>query len=111
MRGSGAAIGLVAFPIAGLILLILRIFRVKHTFDLEEMAGIVVIGIPVLMVWAGILYCVGIALCSRNVQMSVLSNLEMSVSPVVLRAAGGDVGDGAEHERCGAEAARGAAGC
>ena len=49
--------------------------------------------------------------CSGNVQMSVLSNLEMSVSPVVLRAAGGDVGDGAEHERCGAEAARGAAGC
>jgi len=49
--------------------------------------------------------------CSGNVQMSVLSNLEMSVSPVVLRAAGGDIGDGAEHERCGAEAARGAAGC
>jgi hypothetical protein len=45
--------------------------------------------------------------CSRNVQMSVPSNLEMSVSPVVSRAVGGDVGDGAEHERCGAFAARG----
>src|SRR5258708_20245282 len=33
--------------------------------------------------------------CSRNVQMSVPSQLEMSVSPVVLQAVGGDVGVGA----------------
>jgi hypothetical protein len=61
MRGSGAAIGLVAFPIAGLILLFLKIFRVKHTFDIEEMAGIVVVMIPVLMMLGAILYCIGIA--------------------------------------------------
>src|ERR1700730_10429728 len=48
--------------------------------------------------------------CSRNVQMSVPSQLEMSVSAVVWRAAGGDVGGGAEHERWGAAASRGVAG-
>src|SRR4029077_10599063 len=43
--------------------------------------------------------------------MSVPSQLEMSVSAVVWRAVGGDVGGGAEHERWGAAASRGVAGC
>jgi hypothetical protein len=42
--------------------------------------------------------------CSRNVQMSVPPKLEMSVSPIVLRAAGGDISGGAKRERCGASA-------
>ncbi len=42
--------------------------------------------------------------CSRNVQMSVPSQLEMSVSAAVWRAVGGDVGGGVEHERWGAAA-------
>src|ERR1700730_16751523 len=48
--------------------------------------------------------------CSRNVQMSVPSQLEMSVSAAVWRAVGGDVGGGVEHERWGAAASRGVAG-
>src|SRR6266436_7736968 len=48
--------------------------------------------------------------CRRNVQMSVSSQLEMSVSAVVWRAVGSDVGGGAEHERWGAAASRGVAG-
>ena len=42
MRGSGATVGLVALPIAGLILLILKIFRIKHSYDLMDMAGLVI---------------------------------------------------------------------
>jgi hypothetical protein len=42
MRGSGAAVGLVAIPIAGLVLFVLKIFRNKHNLDLMEMAGLVV---------------------------------------------------------------------
>ena len=42
MRGSGAAVGLVAIPIAGLVLFVLKIFRIKHNLDLMEMAGLVV---------------------------------------------------------------------
>src|SRR6202040_1777590 len=49
--------------------------------------------------------------CRRNVQMSVPSQLEMSVSALVWRAVGGDVGGGAEHGRWGAAASRGVAGC
>src|SRR5437016_2044355 len=48
--------------------------------------------------------------CSGNVQMSVLSKLEMSVSAAFWRAVRDDVGDGAEHERCGVAASRGVAG-
>jgi hypothetical protein len=62
MRGSGAAIGLVAFPIAGLILLILKILRIKHTIDLEEMAAFVVGGLISLAIVGVFLYCIGISL-------------------------------------------------
>jgi hypothetical protein len=48
--------------------------------------------------------------CSSNVQMSVLSNLEMSVSAAIWRSVEDDVGDGAERERWGAATARGVAG-
>ena len=48
--------------------------------------------------------------CRRNVQMSVPSKLEMSVSAAVWRAVEGDAGDGAKRERCRAEASRGVAG-
>src|SRR6516165_8502269 len=50
------------------------------------------------------------AICSPNVQMSVPSNLKMSVSAAVWRAVEGDAGDGAERERCRTEASRGVAG-
>jgi hypothetical protein len=42
--------------------------------------------------------------CRPNVQMSVPSNLKMSVSPAFWRALGGDSGGGAECERCRTEA-------
>jgi hypothetical protein len=62
MRGSGAAIGLVAFPIAGLVLLILKVFRIKHNYNLEEMAGLVIAWLAG-GIWVGmLLYCLGIAL-------------------------------------------------
>jgi hypothetical protein len=62
MRGSGAAVGLVALPIAGLILLILKIFRIKHSYDLMDIAGLVIAWLAG-GVWVGmILYCFGIAL-------------------------------------------------
>lgn len=62
MRGSGAAVGLVAVPIAGLILLILKIFRIKHSYDLMDMAGLVIACLAG-SIWVGmILYCLGIAL-------------------------------------------------
>jgi hypothetical protein len=71
MRGSGAAIGLAAFSIAGLILLILKALRIKHTVDLEDMAGIVVIGLMGLAGGGVFLYCIGIALgiCRRLNQL------------------------------------------
>ena len=62
MRGSGAAIGLVALPIAGVILLILKILRIKHTIDLEEMAAFVIIGMIGLVIVGVFLYCIGISL-------------------------------------------------
>jgi hypothetical protein len=62
MRGSGAGIGLVAIPIAGLILLILKIFRIKHNFDLIEMAGLVVAYLLGGVLPAALLYCLCIAL-------------------------------------------------
>jgi D-threo-aldose 1-dehydrogenase len=42
--------------------------------------------------------------CKPNVQMSVPSNLKMSVSPAFWRALGGDSSGGAERERCRTEA-------
>jgi hypothetical protein len=48
--------------------------------------------------------------CRRNVQMSVPSNLKMSVSPAFWRAVGGEFGDGAERERWRVAASRGVAG-
>jgi hypothetical protein len=62
MRGSGAGIGLVALPIAGVILLILKILRIKHTIDLEEMAAFVIMGMIGLMIVGVFLYCIGISL-------------------------------------------------
>ena len=62
MRGSGAAIGLVAIPIAGLILLILKIFRIKHNFDLMEMAALVIAYLLGGVFPAALLYCLCIAL-------------------------------------------------
>ena len=62
MRGSGAAVGLVAIPIAGLVLFVLKIFRIKHNLDLMEMAGLVVAYLAG-GVWVGaLLYCLCIAL-------------------------------------------------
>ena len=49
--------------------------------------------------------------CRPNVQMSVPSNLKMSVSPAVWRVVGGDISGGAECERWGVAASRGVAGC
>src|SRR6516164_291266 len=48
--------------------------------------------------------------CRPNVQMSVPSNLKMSVSPAFWRAMGGDSGGGAERERWRFAASRGVAG-
>jgi hypothetical protein len=56
------ALGLVALPIAGLILLILKILRVKHSVDFEDMAGFVVIGLIGLGIGGVFLNCIGIAL-------------------------------------------------
>jgi hypothetical protein len=42
--------------------------------------------------------------CRPNVQMSVPSNIKMSVSPAFWRALGGDSSGGAERERCRTEA-------
>jgi hypothetical protein len=62
MRGSGVGIGLIAIPIAGLVLLVLKIFRIKHNFDLMEMSGLVIAWL-IGGVWVGaLLYCLGIAL-------------------------------------------------
>src|ERR1700751_3915852 len=47
--------------------------------------------------------------CRPNVQMSVPSNLKMSVSPAFWRAVGGGIDGGAEHERWGTAASRGRA--
>src|SRR5215471_5549873 len=48
--------------------------------------------------------------CRPNVEMSVPSNLKMSVSPAFWRAVGGGIDGGAEHERWGVAASRGFAG-
>src|SRR6516165_8749385 len=48
--------------------------------------------------------------CRPNVQMSVPSNLKMSVSPAFWRAAGGGIDGGAKRERWGVTASRGLAG-
>jgi hypothetical protein len=48
--------------------------------------------------------------CGPNVQMSVPSNLKMSVSLALWRAVGGDFGGGAERERWRVAASRGVAG-
>ena len=47
-------------------------------------------------------------MCRPNVQMSVPSNLKMSVSPAFWRALGGGIDSGAEHQRWGNGAARSA---
>lgn len=62
MRGSGAAVGLIAIPIAGLVLFVLKIFRIKHNFDLMEMAGEVVAWLIGAFCIGVLLYCLGIAL-------------------------------------------------
>jgi hypothetical protein len=62
MRGSGAGIGLVAFSIAGLVLLALKIFRIKHSYNLEEMAGLVVAVMAGSVGVGALIYCLGIAL-------------------------------------------------
>jgi hypothetical protein len=62
MRGSGAAIGLIAIPIAGLVLLVLKIFRIKHNFTFEEMSGEVVAWLIGEFCIGVLLYCVGIAI-------------------------------------------------
>jgi transposase len=48
--------------------------------------------------------------CRPNMQMSVPSNLKMSISPAFWRAVEGGINGGAEHERWGVAASRGLAG-
>jgi 4-amino-4-deoxy-L-arabinose transferase-like glycosyltransferase len=63
MRGGGAAIiGFAAILITGAIFLFLKIFRIEHKLDFEDVSGIVA-GVLITLPWFGvILYCIGIAL-------------------------------------------------
>jgi hypothetical protein len=61
-KAMDALLGIVGIIIAGVVLLVLKIFRVKHDFDVMEMAGFVVVGLIGLCIMGVILYCFGIAL-------------------------------------------------
>jgi hypothetical protein len=63
MRGGGAAIiGFAAILITGVIFVFLKIFRIKHNLDFDDVSGIVA-GLLIALPWFGvILYCAGIAL-------------------------------------------------
>jgi len=63
MRGGGdAIIGFAAILITSVIFVVLKLFRIKHNLDFDDLSGVVASLLIALPLAGLILYCIGIAL-------------------------------------------------